>query len=169
MTCAGVVRAQLPAPVIQDPANPDQINVTDAQAQAALAGARRAGSVTSVRNAAWLLRASMGYAIAATPSLVWSGRVTGLPDYPQGAVGDTTGSVAPLVGGGWVGQIQTEHGQGTAVMIGGFGNFITDVGGGFGNFSTNVDPRDPRTVLAVRRYKSIVVDGVVNRGEPTPC
>ena len=142
-TCGGVVRAQEPAPVILDPANPDTVNYTDAQAQAAMVGARRPASVAATRNAMSLLSAQAGYTLASSPVLVWSGPVAGLTEYgATRSTGDTIVVAAPLVGGGWTGIVTTEF---TAEVAG----EPSTIFAWSGSFVTEGDPRDPGAVVAV--------------------
>jgi hypothetical protein len=135
VTCDGVVRYQGPAPAIADPGNADNVQVTDAQVQASLTGARGFVDPDIAKHAMASLTVTGGYSLTARPVAIWGGRVSGIPP----SDGNTVIVAAPMVGGGWAGMVQTTFdGKPTATST------------GASMFNLTTDPGDPGSLLAIR-------------------
>jgi hypothetical protein len=135
VTCDGIVRYQGPAPVIADPSNADNIQVTDADVQAGLTGARGSVDPDTAKQAMANLTTTGGYSLTHRPVAIWGGRVSGIPP----SDGNTVIVAAPMVGGGWAGMVQTT-----------FDQHPTNTSTGASMFNITTDPGDPRNLLAIR-------------------
>ncbi|WP_422769705.1 hypothetical protein ACN28C_23595 [Plantactinospora sp. WMMC1484] len=132
ITCAGVVRARLAAPVAVTTA------LTDEQAATAVAGARGTADGEWVRRDLGMAAETLGNRVTALPGLVWAGRIQGSPS------GRYDGSVsvvaAPAADGEWAGQVIVEYDE----------RGPDNILGARVDFDNRTDPTHPGSLVAVR-------------------
>jgi len=116
--------------------------LSDAAAQAGLAGTRGTVDPARAKQSMMGLRASLGYALTGPPVAIWGGRVE-LPG-PSDGTGMSAGVAvvvaAPMVDGGWAGEadLHLDPRPGPTASVGLVG------------FTSPTDPGDPTALLALR-------------------
>ena len=124
-----------PAPPAYDPTIRDRVEVTDEDVEQALAEVPGLADPQQVRMALSTLALHGGYALTARPSVVWGGRVTGIGKGGASVVV----AVAPMIGGQWIGFVDTAPDQPDPDRPG--------LGGA--SFTTAADPLHPSRLLAI--------------------
>ncbi|MGC4866640.1 hypothetical protein ACLQ3B_14550 [Micromonospora sp. DT53] len=142
--CGAVTRQITPGPGSLAPKP-----LTDAQLATAMSRVRGSVEQQRARELVYQWAQSGGYRLTALPSVVWGGRVAGLPTGPADGSPDAgapsvrdaqvTVVAAPRVGGGWIGEVSVAADQPRSDGLLSTGT----------SFTATADPTDPAGVLAV--------------------
>jgi hypothetical protein len=149
VTCHGVLREQIPAPPVIDPASRATVTITDVDVSTALLSARGTPDRELAKLAVNALATQAGYELIAKPEVVWGGRAPGL--------GDAVIVAARTVVGDWEGELVTRRdGAPTNEMS------ATSL------FAIPTDPREDTRLLAVKVSVPGAIGTVSGDAAPPP-